>query len=207
MCDIWEEFRAALCISGGNRRSPPTLPPPDLTGGEGEEDLLSALPDDVLLFILSRLGSVAAAARTSVLSRHWRRLWGQLPVLWFPLPAELALALPSPTSAARARVRSHRWRRLLAHLPAMRSPVPADPARAVPSPASARAALAQHSAPSLWMLSVVANDADPADTAAVLRLAAPRLTNVFFFRNEEPEERKKALVREVIELPFFDRAV
>jgi len=52
------------------------------------------------------------------------------------------------------------------------------------------------------MLSVVANDADPADTAAVLRL-----TNAFFFRNEEPEERKKALVREVIELPCFDRAV
>jgi len=57
------------------------------------------------------------------------------------------------------------------------------------------------------MLSVVANDADPADTAAVLRLAAPRLTNALFFRNEVPEDRKKVLAREAIELPCFDGAV
>ena len=58
MRDIWEEFRAALCISGGNRRTPPTLPPLDLAGsgdegggwGEEEEDRLSALHDDILLF-------------------------------------------------------------------------------------------------------------------------------------------------------------
>ena len=74
MRDIWEEFRAALCISGGNRRTPPTLPPPDLAGGGDEgggrgegEDRLSALPDDVLLFILSHLPSAAAAINSGLL--------------------------------------------------------------------------------------------------------------------------------------------
>jgi hypothetical protein len=95
----------------------------------------------------------------------------------------------------------------LAHLPTLRFRLPAEPARALPTPISARAVLAQHSAPSLWMLSIVANDADPGDTAGVLRLAAPRLTNVLFFHNVVPEDRKKAVVREVIELPCFDRTI
>ncbi|XP_066391984.1 uncharacterized protein [Miscanthus floridulus] len=161
MHDNWEKFRAALCISGGNRRTPPTLSPldhaaagdeggsgeglspPDLSpagdegggggGGEGEkEDLLSALPDDILLLVLLHLPSAAAAAWTCVLSCRWSRLWAQLPELRFPLPAEPAVARRSPA---------------------------------------------------MGRLSVVANDADPRDAAAVLRLAAPRLTNELLFHN------------------------
>ncbi|KAJ1288100.1 hypothetical protein BS78_02G063900 [Paspalum vaginatum] len=146
MCDIWDKFRTALCISGGERRTPLTLSPPDLATGVGDgEDLLSALPDDVLL----RLPSTAAAARTSVLSSRWRRLWA-------------------------------------AHPPALLFPLPAEPGRALPSPASAHAALARHAAPELHDLYVVANDADPVDAAAMLRLAAPRLTGMLIFHNVLP---------------------
>ncbi|XBH54652.1 uncharacterized protein [Aegilops tauschii subsp. strangulata] len=45
-------------------------------GCPGPADLISALPDDLLLQVLERLG---AAARTSVLSRRWRGLWTRLP--------------------------------------------------------------------------------------------------------------------------------
>ncbi|XP_021715927.1 F-box/FBD/LRR-repeat protein At1g16930-like [Chenopodium quinoa] len=41
---------------------------------EEEEDRLSSLPDAILTDILSRL-SIDTAAKTSVLSHHWRRLW------------------------------------------------------------------------------------------------------------------------------------
>ncbi|KAL6623083.1 hypothetical protein ACP70R_032962 [Stipagrostis hirtigluma subsp. patula] len=51
------------------RRSPPGA------------DRISALPDGVLHRILLRVGSVPAAARTSVLSRRWRRVWAGLPEL------------------------------------------------------------------------------------------------------------------------------
>ncbi|XP_039803768.1 putative FBD-associated F-box protein At5g56400 [Panicum virgatum] len=44
---------------------------------------ISDLPDDVLHRILLRLGCAPAAARTSVLSWRWRRVWARLPGLVF----------------------------------------------------------------------------------------------------------------------------
>ncbi|CAN6165418.1 unnamed protein product [Urochloa humidicola] len=175
MRGIWEEFRAALCIiPGGSHRTPPIPPSPgraaDAEGEEEEgEDLLSALPDDVLLLVLLRLPSAAAAARTSVLSRRWCGLWVRLPELRFPHPAD-------PLALARS-----------------------------------RAALAAHVGGALPLLRVVAYDADPGDAAAVLRVAAPRLTGELFFRNVVPECRKKVVVARAgasaaIELPCFDKA-
>ncbi|CAL4905497.1 unnamed protein product [Urochloa decumbens] len=53
-----------------NRSGSGPLPPPQMG-----EDLISGLPDDVLRAVLVRLGSARAAARTSVLSRRWCRVW------------------------------------------------------------------------------------------------------------------------------------
>lgn len=49
-----------------------------------EPDHVSALPDELLLLVLARLGCVATAARTSVLARRWRGLWTRLLDLAFP---------------------------------------------------------------------------------------------------------------------------
>ncbi|CAN6170621.1 unnamed protein product [Urochloa humidicola] len=69
---------------GGMAAKRGKLSSPDTGVGE---DRLSALPDDVLVLILLRLCSTAGAARTSVLSRRWRRVWAFLPDLRFgPAP-------------------------------------------------------------------------------------------------------------------------
>ncbi|CAL5086250.1 unnamed protein product [Urochloa decumbens] len=50
----------------------------------GSDDRISDLPDHILHTILLRLRDIAAAARTSALSRRWRRVWPHLPELCFP---------------------------------------------------------------------------------------------------------------------------
>ena len=50
-------------------------------GAGDDDDRISSLPDDLLRRILLRLGSTRAAARTSVLSRRWQRIWAHLPDL------------------------------------------------------------------------------------------------------------------------------
>uniref|UniRef100_A0A453CZY0 F-box domain-containing protein n=1 Tax=Aegilops tauschii subsp. strangulata TaxID=200361 RepID=A0A453CZY0_AEGTS len=52
---------------------------------ERPADLISVLPEDLLLQILEHLGSARAAAGTSLLSRRWRGLWTRLPSLTLSL--------------------------------------------------------------------------------------------------------------------------
>ncbi|VAI80246.1 unnamed protein product [Triticum turgidum subsp. durum] len=73
-------------------------------GPAGGADYLSALPDDLLLLVLTRLGCAAAAARAGLLSRQWRGLWAHLRDLAFrgiafpSLQATLGrVARPPPT--------------------------------------------------------------------------------------------------------------
>ena len=68
----------------------------------GGVDRISALPDDMLLQVLARLGCARAAAHTSLLSRRWRGLWARLPELTFHDigPEPLRSAPRSPRSPA-----------------------------------------------------------------------------------------------------------
>ncbi|KAM0868026.1 hypothetical protein ACQ4PT_041618 [Festuca glaucescens] len=52
-------------------------PPPSHPHGTRSRrmDLVSALPDEVLLLVLARLRCIRTAAQTSLLSRRWRALW------------------------------------------------------------------------------------------------------------------------------------
>ncbi|TVU40461.1 hypothetical protein EJB05_13927, partial [Eragrostis curvula] len=63
----------------------------DGAGADAGNDRLSALPDDILVLTLLRLDSAAAAGRTSVLSRRWRRVWTLLPELRFSFSPALHL--------------------------------------------------------------------------------------------------------------------
>uniref|UniRef100_A0A8R7UP42 F-box domain-containing protein n=1 Tax=Triticum urartu TaxID=4572 RepID=A0A8R7UP42_TRIUA len=49
-------------------------------GGDAGDDRLSALPDDLLCVILSRLKALQTV-RTCVLSTRWRHLWRAVPRL------------------------------------------------------------------------------------------------------------------------------
>uniref|UniRef100_A0ACD5WPA8 Uncharacterized protein n=1 Tax=Avena sativa TaxID=4498 RepID=A0ACD5WPA8_AVESA len=66
------------------------------SGGRGA-DLISALPDDVIILVLVRLCSACAAVRTGILSHRWRGLWTRLPDLIFRdvVPGSLLTALSS----------------------------------------------------------------------------------------------------------------
>ncbi|KAG8080185.1 hypothetical protein GUJ93_ZPchr0007g5510 [Zizania palustris] len=68
-------------------------------------DLLSGLPDDLLVYILLHLDPVdaAEAARTCVLSRRWRDLWVQVPSLVFLCLNPVGCARVHAALAARAR--------------------------------------------------------------------------------------------------------
>ncbi|WVZ66291.1 hypothetical protein U9M48_015534 [Paspalum notatum var. saurae] len=52
-------------------------------GPAADLDRISGLPDELLVTILAGLRSAAAAARTSVLSHRWRRVWTKIPDLIF----------------------------------------------------------------------------------------------------------------------------
>ncbi|KAL6841936.1 hypothetical protein ACP4OV_028448 [Aristida adscensionis] len=66
----------------GSLESSSAMDPCGDGAGEGV-DLLSGLPDDLLLHILARLRCVRAAVRTGALSRRWLGLWRRLPELYF----------------------------------------------------------------------------------------------------------------------------
>ncbi|CAL5082942.1 unnamed protein product [Urochloa decumbens] len=105
-CDFCREDQLEMeCCRGGLvPRSAAAGLPGLLLLPDGEEDRISALPDDMLLKILARLGCARAAAHTGLLARRWRGLWARLPELTFhriaPAPLDAALAMvarPAPS--------------------------------------------------------------------------------------------------------------
>ncbi|CAD6223789.1 unnamed protein product [Miscanthus lutarioriparius] len=59
----------------GRRRGAPPPGPRRLTRSQSRVDRISALPDDLLLQVLTRLRCARTAARTALLARRWRRVW------------------------------------------------------------------------------------------------------------------------------------
>ncbi|CAN6175426.1 unnamed protein product [Urochloa humidicola] len=106
-CDFCREDHLEMeCCRGGllPRSAAAGLPALLLSDPDGEEDRISALPDDILHQILARLGCARAAAHTGLLARRWRGLWARLPELTFhciapgSLDAALAMvARPAPS--------------------------------------------------------------------------------------------------------------
>jgi hypothetical protein len=64
------------------------------------EDRISALPDELIQAILVCLPSTAAAARTSAVSRRWRRVWTGVPALSFQVEELRPLGAYSSTAEA-----------------------------------------------------------------------------------------------------------
>ncbi|KAL6636651.1 hypothetical protein ACP70R_024223 [Stipagrostis hirtigluma subsp. patula] len=58
-------------------------PSPTVDHGADGADLISGLPDDVLLRILGQVGDARDVVRTDALSRRWRGLWTRVPALRF----------------------------------------------------------------------------------------------------------------------------
>uniref|UniRef100_R7WCG0 F-box domain-containing protein n=1 Tax=Aegilops tauschii TaxID=37682 RepID=R7WCG0_AEGTA len=85
-------------LRSGFRCSPPPLPHGARSrhDPDGGVDLISALPDEMLLLVLMRLRCFRAAAQTSLLSRRWRGVWTGLTDLTLcdlkPSAIEVALA-------------------------------------------------------------------------------------------------------------------
>uniref|UniRef100_A0A803MHP0 F-box domain-containing protein n=1 Tax=Chenopodium quinoa TaxID=63459 RepID=A0A803MHP0_CHEQI len=68
----------------------------NLEGDQSDKvDLISSLPDDILVYLLSFVG-IKAAARTSLLSKRWRHVWTYITDLDFEDPPRLAIAITKP---------------------------------------------------------------------------------------------------------------
>ncbi|CAL1353619.1 unnamed protein product [Linum trigynum] len=65
--------------SNFKRRRLETIP----IGGEKEVDRISKLPDEIIHRILARVESQKEAAKASVLSQRWSKLWQSYPILDF----------------------------------------------------------------------------------------------------------------------------
>jgi hypothetical protein len=52
-------------------------------GGAADDDVISSLPGDVLLHVLSFVPTTEEAIQTRTLSRRWRHVWLCLPALAF----------------------------------------------------------------------------------------------------------------------------